>query len=553
MNFYELYNILNENTVSQELKKIKTIQDKFYELDSFYINGGEIPLDDWLKYTQDKIKEYIPKISDNSLKALAKWIVYRRSTAVSRITGPRPEIGVISVLINGHKDFLTSALDDNGNFSPQLISKFNNPQFKYTDFSQLDNEYHDNLAKGNIRMPGRVGKTILKFNDGYEWVDLERGYCDIESKSMGHCGNEGAGPGDTILSLRDTKNIPYLTFILNNGDLTQMKGRGIQGGNSKPHPKYHKYIVELLKLPIIKRVVGGGYMPETNFKISDLNEEEIKKLLRVKPELEDSYYLGQIKDKRLPDKVYESLLSWEDADGTIIHDIAASTYTPKEVLNNLWDNILSIISHRPDRSETKDQRLFSLKSGLAANPNTRPDILEELIKETKMGHVHIRSLIASNPSTPPKILIELSKDHPGEVVSNPSSPKDLVEKLFNSEDNKIKWNMAQTATNFKLLEKLSKDPSNRVRYSLTGNMKLPPEILLSMSKDEADSIRYHVAFHPNCPAEALRILAKDTDSKTRLQVAINPNCPTDVLKILANDPDEGVSNNAKAALGRRRD
>jgi hypothetical protein len=510
MNFYKFYNILNENTVSQELKKIKTIQDVFDEFDSG--SYSEIDTDSWLKYAQDGIKVHLPNISENSLRAFAKWIVYRKSTKTLRITGSRPEIGLISLLVYGHRDFLTSALDDNGNFNPQLISKFNNPQFKYTDFNQLDNEYHTNLSKGNIRMPGRFGKTILKFNDGYEWVNLERGFCDIESKSMGHCGNEGAKKGDTILSLRDDKNIPYLTFILNNGDLTQMKGRGPQGGNSKPHPKYHKYIIELLKLPIIKRVVGGGYMPETNFNISDLSEDQINELLKAKPELEDSYYLGVIKEKTLPDRVYERLLSFghKTFDANFIYDIAVSAYTPKEILDKLWN--LLIHSKNPGFFEDDHWTVVIQigMEGFAGNSNSSSEILKKIYK---INNPITSRLLAKNPNTPQEILNKLSELYPGEVVSNPSSPKELAEKLFNSTNDATKWRMAETATDTKLLEKLSDDPSRKVRYNLTNNKNITPEILTKMSKDEAPSIRMHVAYHPKCPIEVLRVLENDSDGQ----------------------------------------
>jgi hypothetical protein len=60
-----------------------------------------------------------------------------------------------------------------------------------------------------------------------------------------------------------------------------MKGRN----NQKPDQKYHNIIMELLKQPFIKGIKGGGYKPENNFRLSDLNDERYEEMLSLKPEL----------------------------------------------------------------------------------------------------------------------------------------------------------------------------------------------------------------------------------------------------------------------------
>lgn len=123
-----------------------------------------------------------------------------------------------------------------------------------------------------------TGNEKLILNLGkFKWYDLRETCSGEEGKAMGHCGNvPSARHGDTVLSLRQTKNVggeelhrPSLTFILRNGYLGEMKGRA----NQKPKKEYHPYIVELLKLPIIKGISGGGYEPENNFSVSDLSKE----------------------------------------------------------------------------------------------------------------------------------------------------------------------------------------------------------------------------------------------------------------------------------------
>lgn len=116
---------------------------------------------------------------------------------------------------------------------------------------------------------------------------------------MGHCGNQPRSySSDKILSLRQTIKKqgheflkPYLTFILlDNGSLGEMKGRfnkspknAFAAGYSPSD--FHDEIVALLKLPMITGITGGGYLPQENFKVSDLPKEQADALTEMKPSL----------------------------------------------------------------------------------------------------------------------------------------------------------------------------------------------------------------------------------------------------------------------------
>jgi hypothetical protein len=135
-------------------------------------------------------------------------------------------------------------------------------------------------------------KILIQFPDGWAWWLLNRGACDAEAKAMGHCGNvPSERQGDHLLSLRKEGPKgwrPSLTFILNgDGKLGEMKGRG----NDKPAPQFHPYIIKLLENPIIKGIRGGGYLPEHNFKITDLTPEEQTRLADLKPSLASASYI----------------------------------------------------------------------------------------------------------------------------------------------------------------------------------------------------------------------------------------------------------------------
>ena len=76
-------------------------------------------------------------------------------------------------------------------------------------------------------------------------------------------------------------------------------GRGCRASpaNTKPKEDYHPAIVELLKHDEIKHVVGGGYAPEMNFKLDDLDDETKNELLEDKPDLEVDE--GELLEKKI--------------------------------------------------------------------------------------------------------------------------------------------------------------------------------------------------------------------------------------------------------------
>ena len=147
----------------------------------------------------------------------------------------------------------------------------------------------DELNDGDI-------KSVIKFPDGYCWMDLSKPYCRAEGDAMGHCGNTASyREDDTILSLRKVtrkgKSIfarPCLTFVLHRGGiLGEMKGRA----NKKPAPQYHPYIIKLLTHRdksgyLVTAIAGGGYEPGNNFSLDDLSDSDARDLFSVRPELE---------------------------------------------------------------------------------------------------------------------------------------------------------------------------------------------------------------------------------------------------------------------------
>ena len=203
----------------------------------------------------------------------------------------------------------------------RLSSKINSPSYSWAQLKQDADEWHEELAARERGLPNQEAKTLLTLDHlggkwkGWKWVDLETPYCSQEGDAMGHCGNASGYENDTILSLRDPEGYAHLTFILNNGVLGEAKGRG----NQKPSEKYHDPIVELLKTEHIKLIKGGGYLPENNFSLNDLNKDR-KEKLKHKENLDDP--IGYImQNNKTPEDIVGALnefldiTDFEDFDG----------------------------------------------------------------------------------------------------------------------------------------------------------------------------------------------------------------------------------------------
>lgn len=213
-----------------------------------------------------------------------------------------PYIRVNSTILNTILDWLSS---------PLRIEKVDLSKLTLKDAVEKSETWHKELkASGTVL--NEDGIVIMTFDDGYYWIDLETNYCKDEANAMGHCASTDS---DTLLSLR-IKQSPHVTvaFDYNNGHyggtIHQMKGRN----NKKPVEKYHKYIMELLKLPNVgewvtipenvnesKYIVSGfehdQYAPEEDFHISDLTGEQIKEIFisnkDIKLAIGDRYKLVQ--------------------------------------------------------------------------------------------------------------------------------------------------------------------------------------------------------------------------------------------------------------------
>lgn len=161
-----------------------------------------------------------------------------------------------------------------------------------TELLRIEREWQDRPDPVDIGDLEGISE-IYKFKDGTAWFNLNKEFCEIEGNAMRHCGNRAAyKEGDRVLSLRkvskDGKHHPLLTFIRHaDGSLGEAKAKA----NSKPPQSLHKYIIKLLTLTtpdgdwFIKRLIGGNFLKDNDFRVDDLQNDDRLELMGVRPDL----------------------------------------------------------------------------------------------------------------------------------------------------------------------------------------------------------------------------------------------------------------------------
>jgi hypothetical protein len=242
------------------------------------------------KLTMKKEKEYWTRFVDRELgnlpdkmrQVLARWLVAHNK--LTDKSGYEAYMDADYRLFRrlfkeqGGGDFLAANINNN-----KLISQLNTFEYTPEDLRKDAESWHEELARKESGK-GPEGREVLDLASigwpGWAWVSLDCASSSEEGKAMGHCGNAYSdNENDNILSLRDEENYPHLTFVVADGVLGEMKGRA----NTKPAKKYHPAIIALLKSDLVRSVKGGGYDPESNFDLQDLEADELRELKKIKP------------------------------------------------------------------------------------------------------------------------------------------------------------------------------------------------------------------------------------------------------------------------------
>jgi hypothetical protein len=167
--------------------------------------------------------------------------------------------------------------------------------------------------KSHYYKPSSQTTKITDLADGRSWFNINKGGCSKLGSLLGHCGNgdNGHHPDDRLHYLAkehndasgDALHEPSTVFIENNGYIGEMKGRH----NFKPGKEDHDAIVEYLKRPEVKGIIGGGYQSHENFEFSDLTPEQRKEILSKKPNIDTLNTEKTLDSRHFPEAHIEAI------------------------------------------------------------------------------------------------------------------------------------------------------------------------------------------------------------------------------------------------------
>jgi hypothetical protein len=188
--------------------------------------------------------------------------------------------------------------------SPLRTEKINLSELSLKDAYHKSELWHEEIVATGV-VVNEKGTILMTFDDGYYWIDLETNSCEDEANAMGHC---GISNGTTLYSLRCNQK-PVITAAIDEDvmNIVQMKGKQ----NKKPLDKYHKYIVELLCSPNvssdvkllnkdlhIQGIIPAEYLPENDFELQDLSEDNLIKIMENNKSFENTLIIKAILYKK---------------------------------------------------------------------------------------------------------------------------------------------------------------------------------------------------------------------------------------------------------------
>jgi len=279
------YNSIYDNELISEASKIKILTDKegLSVEQATFLDEKCGPLAVWMF---NKFKDVSNK---NHLILYNK--PYQGDELINKINS-RNLIISSSYDIQSIMDWIRVGLNGNMNQYKDLTWK---------ELFQKSKEWHDSLQMGQGKInyiEPHTHDIILDFRnkngEGLYWVDLNTNNSSEECNRMGHCGRTGSN--NTIVSLREVKQLPGDKYTLNKSHLTASIGKDnvlyqLKGHkNSKPKEEYHNYILPLFYVKdehddyLIKEF-GSEYASQQDFKINDLPNDVIVDLYHNRPDL----------------------------------------------------------------------------------------------------------------------------------------------------------------------------------------------------------------------------------------------------------------------------
>ncbi len=175
----------------------------------------------------------------------------------------------------------------------------------------------------------------------------------------------------------------------------------------------------------------------------------------------------------------------------------------------------------------------------ALDENLSPEILARLANDKE---VYIRQIVASNRFTPTDSLEKLADDQNivvrCNVTKNKSTPSKVLFKLVNDSSNIVK--ACNPKTSPYILSQLACEGDKNILYELVENPSTPTETIEKIYynyKDKYPYIVYMLADHHNLPLNILNVFLSENDDKLVRKILSNPSIPLEILKKFAFSKD----------------
>ena len=187
----------------------------------------------------------------------------------------------------------------------------------------------------------------------------------------------------------------------------------------------------------------------------------------------------------------------EDDDYGVLRRVAAHHSTPPWVLDHL----------------ARDAGGGDLLEDIAANPATRPELLEPLVWGACLCRVECDMDIECrwNGETAEMVVAA--------VLSNPSTPRLMADELYEgsvAHGDEHTGAVARAERDAETLSQLARHDNDYVRAAVAGNPNTSVDTLRLLASDPTSVIAPPLASNPNCPPETLAELAARTQSSRRL-------------------------------------
>lgn len=182
----------------------------------------------------------------------------------------------------------------------------------------------------------------------------------------------------------------------------------------------------------------------------------------------------------------------------------------------------------------------AIRSAIAANPSAPPWLLE---KSSRSSIIDVRASVARNPSTPPSTLLDLAREYDPSafpilvnLASNPSGTPELHERLLAKEEAPL---TARIASNpfaaGRVLERIYQKRASEENWALLArNPSLPPKLFDKLHDTQNAKIKMNLARNPRAPGKIIEQIVSENpmDAPYIMGVAANPSTAEHVLSDL---------------------